>query len=68
MSNSFKRCPTHFPGGARNVLGGASLPLRSPGYGAWKQCWSRTQRIDVSESQTNYSATKSSQSYCTTCI
>jgi len=32
MSNIFKLCPTHFPGGAKNFLGGFA-PLRPPGYG-----------------------------------
>jgi len=31
MSNVFKLCPTYFPGGAKNFLGGDSRP-ESPGY------------------------------------
>jgi len=33
MSNSFKLRPTNFSRGARNFAGGASPPLRPPGYG-----------------------------------
>jgi len=33
MSNSFKRCPTHFSRRGEKCFRGGLAPLRSPGYG-----------------------------------
>ena len=41
MSNSFQLCPTHFSGGAKILLGGASPTLRP----LWLQAWVQDENL-----------------------